>query len=204
MAAIKQLLIAIVAIHLPVSVVAMYTPNGYLCNLCHSLKNDHPFPPPSAQEVVVRFNKTENEQFGLPWDRGITCLEVWDTVLDFANPHVYDQASCRAMAAAYAPQCCNDIIEEPEEHSDKSEEESDEESESIEDEGPENVTVLEVEDHEVEESSIDENTENTESSTAQQVSTSNVDSERSEDTDTVNNGNNSRRATVISHLRGRK
>ena len=87
----------------------METPNGYLCNLCHSLENDHPFPPESAQEVVVRFSKSENEQFGLPWDRGITCLEVWDTVLDFANPNVFDQASCRAMAAAYALQCCNDV-----------------------------------------------------------------------------------------------
>jgi len=199
MSIINRLLLAILAIHLPVSVTAMYTANGYLCNLCHSLQNDHPFPPPSAQEVVVRFSKSENEQFGLPWDRGITCLEVWDIVLDFANPNVYDQASCRAMAAAYAPQCCNDIFEEPEE----SFEESEDDGENNEGEGAESGTGLDVEDLEIGESSVDENTENTQSST-QQTSHSGVNSEESEDTDTATNDNNVRRATVILHLRGRK
>lgn len=194
MVAIKQLLLYIVAFHLPVSVFAMYTPNGYLCNLCHSLQNDHPFPPPSAQEVVVRFSKSENEQFGLPWDRGITCLEVWDTVLDFANPNVYDQASCRAMAAAYAPQCCNDIIEEPQEHSEEGKV-IERESQNNGSEDAENVL-------DVEESLLDENIEGTQSS-PQQISSSTVDSKKKDETD-ANNGNNVRRATVISHLRGRK
>mmetsp|Transcript_21691 Transcript_21691/g.53802 ORF Transcript_21691/g.53802 Transcript_21691/m.53802 type:complete len:202 (-) Transcript_21691:24-629(-) len=197
----KQLVLATVAIHLPASAVAMYTPNGYLCNLCHSLQNDHPFPPQSAQEVVVRFSKSENEQFGLPWDRGITCLEVWDTVLDFANPNVYDQASCRAMAAAYAPQCCNDIVEEPQE----SLEENEEGNQSNEEEGTGVDAELGVEESSVVSkvsNSIDEEIESTQSST-QQISSSNLDSGRSDDKD-MNDDNNVRRATVISHLRGRK
>ena len=197
----KQLILATVAIHLPAFAVSMYTPNGYLCNLCHSLQNDHPFPPQSAKEVVVRFSKSENEQFGLPWDRGITCLEVWDTVLDFANPNVYDQASCRAMAAAYAPQCCNDIVEEPQERL----KENEEGNQSNEEEGTRVDAELGVEELLVVSkvsNSIDEKIESTQSST-QQISSSNLDSERSDDKD-MNDDNNVRRATVISHLRGRK
>ena len=180
----KKLLYGIVATHLPIYATSMQTPNGYLCNLCHSLQNDHPFPPPSAQDVVVRFSKSENEQFGLPWDRGITCLEVWDTVLDFANPNVFDQQSCRAMAAAYAPQCCNDIFEE----SPDSPDEVEQAVENIEEEESSD-TELDVEELSVvskEENSNDENTEQSESS--------------NDDFD-ENNGYNNRRTAAMSHLR---
>ena len=103
------LLLAVVALHLPSSAFSLETENGYLCNLCHSLQNDYPYPPPAAEDKIVRFTQSQDEQFGLPWDRGSTCLEVWDTVLDFANPNIIDESSCRSMAAAYAPQCCNDM-----------------------------------------------------------------------------------------------
>lgn len=97
-------------VHLPSSVVmSMETENGYLCNLCHSLNNDHPYPPPSAEDFIVRFTQSQTEEFGFPWERGSTCIEVWDTVLDYANAKIIDESSCRRMAAAYAPQCCNDI-----------------------------------------------------------------------------------------------
>lgn len=97
-------------VHLPSSVVmSMETENGYLCNLCHSLNNDHPYPPPSAEDFIVRFTQSQTEVFGFPWERGSTCIEVWDTVLDYANAKIIDESSCRRMAAAYAPQCCNDI-----------------------------------------------------------------------------------------------
>lgn len=97
-------------VHLPSSVVmSMETENGYLCNLCHSLNNDHPYPPPSAEDFIVRFTQSQTEEFGFPWERGSTCIEVWDTVLDYANANIIDESSCRRMAAAYAPQCCNDI-----------------------------------------------------------------------------------------------
>jgi len=112
-------LLALVTVHLPLSVVSMDTENGYLCNLCHSLQNEFPYPPPDAEPKVVRFTQLQNEQFGLPWDRGVTCLEVWNIVLDYANPNVHDETSCRSMAAAYAPQCCHHITdddEEPESH----------------------------------------------------------------------------------------
>ena len=110
-------LLALVTIHLPLSVVSMDTENGYLCNLCHSLQNELPYPPPDAEPKVVRFTQLQDEQFGLPWDRGITCLEVWNIVLDFANPNVHDETSCRSMAAAYAPQCCHHITnDDPESH----------------------------------------------------------------------------------------
>lgn len=109
----RFVLIGIVAVHLPVLVFSMETKSGYLCNLCHSLRNEYPYPPPSAEIKVVRFSKSEDEQFGLPWDRGSTCIEVWNTVLDFANPNIKDETSCRSMAKAYATQCCNDVIDEP-------------------------------------------------------------------------------------------
>lgn len=111
-------LLALVTVYLPLSVVSMDTENGYLCNLCHSLQNEFPYPPPDAEPKVVRFTQLQNEQFGLPWDRGVTCLDVWNIVLDYANPNVQDEASCRSMAAAYAPQCCHHITDddEPESH----------------------------------------------------------------------------------------
>jgi len=83
----------------------------YLCNLCHSLENEYPYPPPSSEQSVVRFadaNEDNIEAFGMPWDRGITCIDVWNKVLDFQNPYIVDESSCRNMAAVYAPQCCND------------------------------------------------------------------------------------------------
>lgn len=111
-------ILALVTVYLPLSVVSMDTENGYLCNLCHSLQNEFPYPPPDAEPKVVRFTQLQNEQFGLPWDRGVTCLDVWNIVLDYANPNVQDEASCRSMAAAYAPQCCHHITDddEPESH----------------------------------------------------------------------------------------
>lgn len=115
MTALTRLVRAIVAIHIPLSALSMETENGYLCNLCHSRQNEYPYPPPRTEGKVVRFTKSENEQFGLPWDRGITCLDVWNTVLDFANPNVVDEASCRSMAAVYAPQCCFDFPDESDE-----------------------------------------------------------------------------------------
>ena len=113
MANIRDLIIlSIIAVHLPLAVISMETKNGYLCNLCHSLQNDHPYPPPDAEDRIVRFTKSQNEKFGSPFDRGVTCLEVWNNVLDFANPNIKDETSCRDMAQAYASQCCNDITEE--------------------------------------------------------------------------------------------
>lgn len=111
------LLLIAVATHLPFFAVSMQTENGYLCNLCHSLENEYPYPPPSAELRIVRFSKAEDEQFGLPWNRGSTCLEIWNKVLDYANPNVDDETSCRSMASAYASQCCNDYIEEPPDNS---------------------------------------------------------------------------------------
>jgi len=108
----KFLLFGVVASQLPRLAVSMETKNGYLCNLCHSLQNEYPYPPPSAEQKVVRFSESEDEKFGLPRDRGETCIEVWNTVLDFANPNIKDETSCRSMAQAYATQCCNDVIDE--------------------------------------------------------------------------------------------
>jgi len=118
----NYLLLTVLAIHLPFFAVSMQTANGYLCNLCHSLDNEYPYPPPSAESRIVRFSKAEDQQFGLPWNRGSTCLEIWNKVLDFANPNVDDETSCRGMAKAYASQCCNDYIEEPQNNSDEQQE----------------------------------------------------------------------------------
>lgn len=111
------LAVAVAMIHLPSSAVSgsmvTTTEQGpYLCNLCHSRQNDHPYPPPDAEDTVVQFTQSQAERFGMPVDRGTTCLEVWDTVLDYANPSVTDEASCRSMAEAYAPQCCNDSTDD--------------------------------------------------------------------------------------------
>ncbi len=190
---IKNLLfLGIVATYLPTHVISMQMPNGYMCNLCHSLQNDHPFPPPSAQDVVVRFSKSENEQFGLPWDRGVTCLEVWDTVLDYANPNVFDEQSCRAMAAAYAPQCCNDIFDES---TDNLVEQM--ETETIQEEEDSSDVELAVE-----EALVVSKVENSGDDSMEESQSSNVESKPNDDID-QNNGNNNRRATVISHLRTR-
>lgn len=113
------LLFTVVAIHLPFFAVSMQTDNGYLCNLCHSLENEYPYPPPTAESRIVRFSKAEDEEFGMPWSRGSTCLEVWNKVLDFANPNIKDETSCRSMAKAYASQCCNDFIEKIQDNSDE-------------------------------------------------------------------------------------
>ena len=183
----KLLFLGMFATHLPTHVVSMQMPNGYLCNLCHSLQNDHPFPPPSAQDVVVRFSKSENEQFGLPWDRGVTCLEVWDIVLDYANPNVVDQQSCRAMAAAYAPQCCNDIFDE--EMSDNLIEEI--ETETLQEQEEESSDIV------LEETVVVSKVENSSDEDVQESQSSSDDIDE-------NNGHNDRRATIISHLRTRK
>mmetsp|Transcript_18172 Transcript_18172/g.41715 ORF Transcript_18172/g.41715 Transcript_18172/m.41715 type:complete len:174 (-) Transcript_18172:86-607(-) len=105
-----SILLAIVAIFSSVPrALAMDAEHGYLCNLCHSRKNEYPYPPPSAEQAIVRFPKASHiEEFGMPWDRGITCIDAWNTVLDFQNPKVVDEPSCRSMAEVYAPQCCND------------------------------------------------------------------------------------------------
>lgn len=109
----------IISIHLAIvatvssisSALAMETEQGYLCNLCHSLKNEYPFPPPSAEQAIVQFPKVSQiEAFGMPWDRGLTCIDVWNNVLDFQNPKIVDESSCRSMAEVYAPQCCSDRI----------------------------------------------------------------------------------------------
>lgn len=117
MITITQLIFTIVVIHLPLSAVSMETENGYLCNLCHSLDNQYPYPPPNTEGNIVRFTQSQDEEFGLPWLRGITCLDVWNTVLDYANPNVKDETSCRSMASAYASQCCNDVAEDQETNS---------------------------------------------------------------------------------------
>jgi len=113
MITITQLIFVIMAIHLPFSAVSMEAENGYLCNLCHSLDNQYPYPSPNTEGNVVRFTQSQDEEFGLPWLRGVTCLDVWNNVLDYANPNVKDETSCRSMARAYASQCCNDIAEDP-------------------------------------------------------------------------------------------
>jgi hypothetical protein len=191
---IKNLLFlgTIVATNLPTHVISMQMPNGYMCNLCHSLQNDHPFPPPSAQDVVVRFSKSENEQFGLPWDRGVTCLEVWDIVLDYANPNVFDEQSCRAMAAAYAPQCCNDIFEDS---SDNLVEQM--ETKTIQEEDSSDVELA------VEEALVVSKVENSADDSMEESQSLTVESTTNDDID-EGNGNKHRRATVISHLRTRK
>lgn len=106
---------------------SMETPNGYLCNLCYSRENEYHYPPPSIEQKVVRFTspisstaaKSEQQEresttvtsinvaFGMPWDIGTTCIDVWNKVLDYKNPNIVDESSCRSMAALFAPQCCN-------------------------------------------------------------------------------------------------
>jgi len=103
--------------HLPFlpNAVAMFTEQGYLCNLCHSLQNEYPYPPPDMEERSVRFTQSQIESYGSPLEIGNNCLDIWNIVLDYANPNIVDESSCRGMAAFYAPQCCNSIPKEDEE-----------------------------------------------------------------------------------------
>lgn len=101
--------VQLVAIPSTSIVLSMDTENGYLCNLCHSLQNDYPYPPPVAENRSVRLGTAEIEEFGSPFEMGTTCLNVWNNVLDFANPNIVDDDSCRRLASIYAPQCCNEL-----------------------------------------------------------------------------------------------
>ena len=203
MPSIQRLIRTLVAIHLPLSAVSMQTQNGYLCNLCHSLQNDHPFPPPSAEAIVVRFNKTENEKYGLPWDRGVTCIEVWNTVLDYANSNVYDEQSCRSMAAAYAPQCCNDVPDQDQANPVEQQKEQGNADKVV----VGTIKVKELSATKTKEDDVlstainnsDEETENTRPS-RERISSSNT--ERNDGDNGGDNDNNTRRTTSISYLRG--
>jgi hypothetical protein len=88
---------------------------GYVCNLCHSLANEHPYPPPSLEEknvyLPLKFGG-KKWQPGQAQHRQPTCLQLWMDGLDSAIPGVSDEKSCREMAAMFAPQCCNEYLEE--------------------------------------------------------------------------------------------
>jgi hypothetical protein len=88
-----------------------------MCNLCHSLANEAPYPLPELENRTV----TMNGRWGTPEELGSTCLEVWNHVLDFGTggggtgdgEYHYDMATCRMMGREYAPQCCNSRADLP-------------------------------------------------------------------------------------------
>lgn len=83
----------------------------YVCNLCHSTKNEHPYPPPALEEKEVFLPV---EFGGHTWKFGQlqpTCIQVWENALDSIQVGVFDEASCRDAAINFAPQCCNEYLE---------------------------------------------------------------------------------------------
>ncbi|KAG7370487.1 hypothetical protein IV203_019057 [Nitzschia inconspicua] len=103
----------------------------YVCDLCYSITNEHPYPPPSLEEKGVYLPLQYGGKQWQPDQKLPTCLEVWKDALDAVNPGVFDESSCREMASMFAPQCCNEFLQDDMELDDELQESAEYSSSSI-------------------------------------------------------------------------
>ncbi|KAG7344611.1 hypothetical protein IV203_022619 [Nitzschia inconspicua] len=103
----------------------------YVCDLCYSITNEYPYPPPSLEEKSVYLPLQYGGKQWQPDQEIPTCLEVWNDALDAVNPGVFDESSCREMASMFSPQCCNEFLQDGVELDDELEERAEHSSSNI-------------------------------------------------------------------------